>query len=258
MPLPISQLWTETITFVRRESALLTPLMLSTLALGQAGLVMAFGEIAKGETGGIISLAMVFCWVLITLGQLAITALVLTPGMSVAEGLKRGASALPKMALIFLWTAMVLILVAAPLTFMLQKTGVDPSAAALSLKPIDLLILSPILLVAIWFSVRTLVLQAVLIDGKPTALASLLQSFRMTRGNGGSLLRVIIMFFVVGQIFQMIAAVTAGLILGGIFTQMGAPVIGAALSALVAGAAGAVPATFQSVFAALLYRKLAA
>ncbi len=256
MPLSMQQTWSETVSFVRRESSLLIPLSLSTLALGQAGLVMVITEIRSGAAGGGLPLLIFGCWLLVTLGQLAISALVLMPGSSVGEALRRGASNLPKMAIIVVWTVMIAVLIAAPLTLLLQKGGLDPNNAAQSLRPQDLLILSPVVILAIWFSVRTLVLHAVLIDKKRSALGSLIDSFKLTKGRTGALLPVVMLFFVIGQLIQMVVALVASLLLTSIMTMLGAPVVGVALASLVAGAAAAAPSAYQSVFSALLYRKL--
>ncbi len=256
MTLPFRAYWTETTAFIRRESHLLIPLSLATLALGQTGSILIMERLTKGAAGGFLILSFIACWMLITTGQLAISGLVLTPGSSVGEALKRAVKSLPRMVVIGAWALMALMLMMIPLLLFLAKNGAGADSMAVALRPQDMLPLLPLLVVALWFSIRTIMLHAVLIDTDRPALPSLKRSFQMTKGKAAAFLSVTLMFFIGGQLIQLIVAMIATVILGGIFSAIGLPLVGNTLASFVAGAAGALPACFLSVFAAICYQHL--
>ena len=98
-PLSLSMIWEETVAFLRRESGLLVPVALATLAPAQMLLSYATAVITattpQPASASPRALLMLPALLLVVYGNLTISLIALTPGISVREALLGAARRLP-------------------------------------------------------------------------------------------------------------------------------------------------------------------
>ncbi len=256
MAASFSLLWQNSLDFARRESALLVPLVLSTIALGNAASILAIGLMRAMGGGGLFILIALLGLLLVFLGQLAVTTLVLKPGSTVGDGLRIAGKALPKLVTIWAGLLLILFIATVPITLALQLTGFDPSAAAArgQVQASDLLVISPVIVLMIWLAARLFVMQSALVDKNASPLAAVKASFVATNGDGLRLSGIVIGFAVLAQFVQFVAAFIATGLFVSLFKAAGSPFGASVMVALAAGMAGAAPALLSAIFAALYYR----
>jgi membrane-anchored glycerophosphoryl diester phosphodiesterase (GDPDase) len=256
MTVSISTLWRESLAFARRESALLVPLALSTLAMGQAGMIIATAIQRQAPVGGGVWLIFLLSYFLVLIGQLSIAALVLKPGSSVAEAINLAVRQSPKALAVLLMILCVLLLALLPCVALMAQNGMDLSSPNPQLTMSDMLYLSPALGLALWIGVRLLSLHAVLVNENATVGEAVRKSFRLTKGHVLPLLAATVGFVVGSQILQILAGVIVTLIFSAFAGGEGMDLGVAVMVALGAGMASAIPAMLAAIFAALFYRQL--
>jgi hypothetical protein len=255
MPPSLLTLWHQSLDFARRESPLLVPLALSTFAVGNAASILALGLMQAMGANGLLVIITLIGLLLVFLGQMAVTALVLKPGISVGESLKAASKALPKLILIWVGLIVILSIATIPVTLALQLTGFDPGAARRqALQAGDILIFIPVIILMIWMAGRLLVMQSALIEKNESPLGAVKASFALTKGNGLRLSGVVVGFALASQFVQFVAAFIASGLFVSLFKAAGSPFGGTVMIALAAGMAGAAPAMLSTIFAALYYR----
>jgi hypothetical protein len=111
-------------------------------------------------------------------------------------------------------------------------------------------------LAVIYFSIRMLLIDPLVLDGKPGIMPVIAQSFSGTRLHLAKLSGVCVLYAVVGLIVTTAVTAIAGTILLLSAKALGVPGLGKLLTALVAGAVGAAISVVGSVFVALFYRRL--
>jgi hypothetical protein len=254
MSVPMSALWQQSIAFARRESALLVPLALSTLAMGQAGMMVATAIQRQAPQGGGVWLVFCLSYFLVLVGQMSIAALVLNPGISVSEAINLAVRRAPKAIAVLLLSAFILLFAMIPSVALMARSGFDLSSANPQLSYADLLYLAPVLGLALWIGVRLFPIHALLVSEKGNVFNAIGRAFALTKGRVLPLLAVAAAFLMGSQLLQMIA----GLVVGGIFSAFSG---GAAMDfgvavmvALGAGMASAIPAMLAAIFAALFYK----
>lgn len=97
----LGTVWEETIAFMRRESGLLLPVAFAIFGPGQILLRIAMAAAAAPQGGPASSpspeaLLILPAAVLVLFGNITISAIVLSPGISVGEALARAANGLPR------------------------------------------------------------------------------------------------------------------------------------------------------------------
>jgi hypothetical protein len=254
MPPSLSSLWHQSLEFARRESALLVPVALSTFAIGNAASILAIGMIQSMGPLPLLLFIAVVGLLLVFLGQLAVTALVLKPGASVAEALRMATRALPKLVVIWLGLIFILFLASIPATLAMQMMGFDPRATKPQFQVGDVLAILPVIMLMIWLAARLLMMQSALIDKNASPLGAARSSFSATKGDGLRLAGVVVGFAIFGQFVQFVAAFIASGLFVSLFKAVGSPFGATVMVALAAGMAGAAPAMLSSIFAALYYR----
>ncbi len=250
----LQTLWRETRGFVRRESKLLLPLALATMATGYAAYFLGFGIVTRQGLSAALAVLMLSAGALVVLGQLAITALALKPGMSVGESMRAATLAFPRMALIGIILLLLLLIASIPLSIALALAGIDPAAATRPGQGMAQIVAAPLLGFMLVITARLFVIQPVVIDQKTSVIQMCQTTFRLTRGATLPLLAINIFTVMCALLAQLIA----GTITSGIFTivesLLGAPFIASVMVALAAGMANAVVSLFATVFAALYYQ----
>lgn len=254
----MNQVWDDAVAFIKRERALIVPLALATLLVGDV-LVTLAGTSRNAETpdlGSTIVMLIGAFWSLV--GQMAIIALVLSPGMSVGEALTRGASRIGKVLLIGLVVGLGSLVVVVPFLSLLMANGINPSEPGSLQRLPGWASLIALILVAvlIWVSVRLLLLNALIVDRNPGVFAALRTAFGLTRGIASRLAVVFLVYllviatlggavkFVLGSMFALLGAAMGSPFAGAVLTALGTGVITAALSATAA------------IFLATLYRRV--
>jgi membrane-anchored glycerophosphoryl diester phosphodiesterase (GDPDase) len=257
MTVSISTLFRESIAFARREAALLVPLSLSTLAMGQAGMIIATAIQRQAPVGGAVWLIFLLSYFLVLVGQMSIAALVLKPGTSVAEAISLAVRRSPKAIAVLLMILFVLLLALVPCVALMAQSGIDLSSPTPQLTMADMLYLSPALGLALWIGVRMIALHAVLVNENATVHDAIKRTFTLTKGHVLPLLGATAAFIFGAQILQILAGMIVTLIFSAFTGSVGMDFGVAVVVALGAGMASAIPAMLAAIFAALFYRQLA-
>ncbi|HMT43067.1 MAG TPA: hypothetical protein PKA59_00855 [Chakrabartia sp.] len=258
MSLPVSQAWEATLAYVKRESHLLVPLALATLALGQAAFELGAGLIER-KVPPVQVLPLILPGLLLMLGgQLSILSLVFTPGISVGEALKSGFSRLPRLMLFSLGMGALFAALILPVLIMALKAGYDPTSA----RPVDLpgyavVWAGAAMAIMIWLSIRTYFSAALMVDRNASVLDAVNGSFALTRGRAATLFGVAAIFMVVGTVLQSAAEMIVGILFGAIGKMAAMPLLPVVMVALGVGMVAAAIGLVTSVFVAMLYKSIA-
>jgi hypothetical protein len=258
----IQAVWDDSVAFMRRERALIVPLALATLGLGNMVVTLAQATSnanpANPATIGLQLLVLVGA-IWMTIGKLGLIALALRSQFSVGEALKLGAQRLGVYILIAFMLALALSLLLVPLAPQLA-----PQMAQLQRNDFShlhiagwarLWILALALLV-IFVSTRLFVLEAFIVDRKGSPIALLKQSYDATRGVFWRLL----LFTLAFSLFAFILAAAISASFGSIFAIIGklldTPFTGKVLEALVQSILAAGLGAVEAVFTAKAYQRL--
>lgn len=254
--LPVQAIWDDTVAFLRAEAALLIPLALATLLIGDVVATLAQPGMRAGE--GIANLLTLAALLLGLIGQLAIIALVLRPGSSVGEALALAIRRVPRILVIGLIGALVAALVIAPPLFALRDTGFDLqlSETYQNLPAWALLYLTVSVVLAIWLGIRLSTLNALVVDRAPDVIAALRRAFAMTRGHMLRLLGVFALYVALLWVVSSVVRFVFGSVFGVVGQGLGSEFSGNVLTALATGVVTATFSTIATVFLALVYRSL--
>ncbi|MFM9976877.1 MAG: hypothetical protein ACKVOP_02365 [Sphingomonadaceae bacterium] len=256
--LSMNLVWDDTVAFIRRERALLWPLALATIFIGDIAVALAGGGVQPGKVALGAALLFIVAALWSMLGQLAIIALVLHPGRSVGEALRHGAARLGKVVLIALLIGLVAAVTMMPFLAGLVANGIDPA------KPESMAQLpgwaSLVMLVylggLLWIGVRLAMLNALIVDRNPGVLVAIRQAFGLTRGIVSRLALVFGVYLIV--LVTMSSAVR--FVLGSVFAllgaALGAPFVGEVLTAIGTGLVTTALSAVAAIFLAVLYRRV--
>jgi hypothetical protein len=257
----IGKAWEEAVAFVAREATLLFPVALLFVAL--PGLILQEmmppelqAWFAQPKPDAIPSmppgfgLAMLLTIVMIWFGSLALFALALRPGISVGEALRLSFARLP----VLIGTALVVVGAVAGLFLAAALVGVVFSFASKQLAAAAGLLLGFGLAGLIFFaSIRLVLLNPVVIDGRVGVIESLRRAWTLTRGYFwrlfGFLLIVMLLSTIAGSAAQAIIGSLVGLASGAEGARFAGGLAGAAVSS--------VAQVYMLVMLARLYRQAA-
>lgn len=256
MALPVSRLWDETTAFVRREAHLLSPLALATLGIGQALLEIAVQLLRQGVGLADLLPLLIPAALLVLGGQLSIIALVLMPGSSVAEALKRGFGALPRFVGSLALVIAVLVLLMMPLSIWLVSNGFDPTNINAKLPPMARLYTMLVMAFTVWIGLRLYLAGAYMVDRGEPMRSAMRASWDRTRGYAFPLLGVGSIFLLVGMVLQGATQLIVGSIFAAIAKMAGMPLLPLIMVALGVGMASAAVGLVSTVFSAMVYRHL--
>ncbi len=261
MTLSITTLWEESIDFIRRELHLLLPLSFATLAIGDAAVNLVSPEMKSegpGGPDGLLMLVFLGGLLLTIVGQLAITALTLSGGMSVGEALRRGLSRIPKMLLFGIAFGLAAMFVILPLAIGLAKAGYSTITPASSLPAWAYLYFLGFFALLIWLGIRLMVFSCLIVDKNPPLFAAIKQGFAMTRGHFSRIIAAVLIYMLVYTVTTTAAASVIGILFGFVGKLLGTPFLGSVMAALGSGMVAAALGMVSTVFVTKLYQQLAA
>ncbi|HKY81530.1 MAG TPA: hypothetical protein VJM09_08660 [Sphingobium sp.] len=250
----IGKAWEEAVAFVARERSLLFPVALLFVAL--PGLILqemtppelANWTMAKSALPTVpvsFWLAMLLGVIIIWFGSLTLFALALRPGISVGEALRLSLDRLP----VLLGTAVVVVggllaaVIVATMIVVALTLVAKPAGAALAM-----LLATAIGALAIFASVRLLLLNPVVIDGSEGVMPSLRHSWALTRGHFWRLLGFIL-------ILTLLSAIVGGAA-QSIFGVIGRLIGGVDGARLTGGVAAAAVSTILQVYMLVMLARL--
>lgn len=257
----IGKAWEEAVALVAREAALLFPVALLFVAL--PGLILqemtppqlqAWFAAPKTDTIPAMppgfALAMLLTIVLIWFGSLALFALALRPGISVGEALRMSVARLP----VLIGTALVVVAAVVAAFVAVALVGVVFSLASKQLSAAFGLLLGLGGVGLIFFaSIRLVLLNPVVIDGRLGVMESLRRAWALTRGYFwrlfGFLVIVMLLSTVAGSAAQAVIGLLGGLVAGPDGARLAGGLAGAAVSSIVQ--------VYMLVMLARLYRQAA-
>jgi hypothetical protein len=258
MSISMSAVWDESAALMRRESHLLVPVALATVGIGAVISGLTQPETPAAGLGAMGILGFVIGNLVSLIGNLAIMALCLMPGMSVGESLRLAVTRMPKMLGIVVMFFLALLVLMIPIVIILKMSGAQISA---DMNPEDLpgaaILLALIVGAALLYvSARLLTLSAVIVDRNPPAIDAIKSSFASTSGIVTKIIGVLLLFFVVTLVVSGAVASISGILFGMLGKAVGAPLLGKGLTVLATGLVSALLSIVSTVFAAMLYRKL--
>jgi hypothetical protein len=258
--LSVTVAWDETVAFVRREGRLLFPVAFMLIAL-PAALAEALSPAStpgQAPAPGLWLLIFPVALLLSAIGNLAISALALRPGASVAEALRRGAQRLLPLlgvaimigiAAFILFTIVVTIVVAAiPGAVEAAKAG-TPNAAFGTAVLIAFVLLVPIVL---YFGARLMLVTPLAAgeEGGPFRLIG--RSWTLTRGQTARLVGLLLLVMIAYLVLLIAVQSIAGL---AIVALLGPPAPGS-LAAILVTLVGAAVTTLLSPYLNTLFCRI--
>jgi hypothetical protein len=258
MPISMSAIWDESAALIRRESHLLVPVALATVGIGSVISGLTQPETPAEGLGAMGALGFILGNILGLIGNLAMMALALMPGMSVGESLRLAIARMPKMLGIVAVFLIALIVMMIPIVMILKMSGAQISA---DMSPEDLPGIAILLVLVVgaallYVSARLLTLSAIIVDRNPPAIDAIKSSFASTRGIVAKIVGVLLLFFVVTLVVSGAVASLSGILFGMLGKAVGVPLLGKGLTVLATGMVSALLSIVSTVFGAMLYRKL--
>jgi hypothetical protein len=254
----MNQVWDDSVAFVRRESALLVPLALATLYVGDVMANLANGMGAANEPNPWATAAILLAAIWSIVGQLSIVSLVLQPGQSVGEALTHGASRLGKIVLVALLLGLVVSVALLPVAVAAVASGANPAhPESFQNLPgwVSLLVLITFAGI-VWLGIRLALMNALIVDRNPGVIDALKGGFGLTRGIASRLFLVAALYGAILLILGSAVRFVAGSLFALIGNAMGSPFAGAVMTALVSGIVTTALSLIATVFLATLYRRV--
>ena len=257
MSISMSAIWDESAALIRRESHLMVPVALATVGIGSV-----ISGLTQPETPAGLNMIAVFGFLagftLEIIGNLAIMALALMPGMSVGESLNLAMARLLKTLIIIVSLMIAGFAMMIPVGIILKFSG-SPISANMTAEELPAAVVLCALvvgMVVLYISARLLTLFAVVVDRNPPAIEAIKLSFASTRGIVAKIVGVVLLFFIVTLVVSGAVASISGIVFGMIGKAVGVPLLGKGLTVLATGMVSALLSIVSTVFAAMLYRKL--
>lgn len=258
----IQAVWDDSVAFMRRERALLVPLALATLGLGNMVIELAQDMSTGGNpspTDMALSLLVLPAILWLLVGQLAIITLALRTNCSVGEALRHGAARVGINLLIGLLLGLAL-----TLPFLPPIVALAPYAQQIAAKDYTHIHLP--LWASLWclglaalllfISTRLFVLAAVTLERRGNPVVLIQQSFALTRGVFWKLLLFTIGLAIFTLILQGAVAASFGLAAALLGKLIGSPLTGKILESIAQSVLMAALGCVQSVFVAKAYQRL--
>jgi len=251
----LGSVWEEAIGFVRAERSLLVPLALLGFGMPTVAMLLAV-PMDAAEAGllkpGTWMLWLLPCGLLSMLGSIAVSALVLTPGVSVRESIMVAVARLPAAVGLLLLYVGVQVVLAIPLAL---ATMIDLRLSGGG-GPIAMLVNLLDIAVMIWLFVRILPIWAVLADRPQSPWTAVRTAFRLTRGCYARLLALRIVMGVAATLAMLVLLIPIGAVAQLIGMATGNTQVSVILSFVATGVVIAAVVGLWTVYVARLYRAL--
>ena len=253
----LGSVWETTVGFVRAEASLLLPLALLGFGLPTVAMLLAVPmDAAAANTlkPGPWMAWLLPCGLVSMLGSIAVSALVLTPGISVREAILVAIARLPSAIGLLLLYVGVQVVLAIPLALatlidMRVSGGTGPIAMLVNLLDIAAMI---------WLFVRILPIWAVLADRPQSPIAAVRTAFRLTRGCYARLLLLRIVMAAAATLAMLVLLIPIGAVAQLIGMATGNTQVSVILSFVATGVVVAGVVGLWTVYVARLYRTLEA
>ena len=251
--LSIGAAWTEAAAFVRRERRVLAPVVLGLIMVPAVVATMVQPPAPAGETAEpgawmIVVLLMVAAMIA---GQMVIVLLANGWHDSVGKAIRRSLGRLPVLIL-----AGLVVMVPVFIAFALVAGGMMTSSGGMpklqsNLGPGASVAVLLLILVLVFVMIRLLPLIAVVANGSNGPIASLKQTFGLTRGNFWKLLGFALLLTIAFAVLGM----AVGAVFGSVVTlALGAPQPWSVSLLLIALVAGLLQAAFVTIYSSMLAR----
>jgi len=254
----MSAIWDETVAYVRTEFALLVPLALATLLVGNVVFELARQTLPPDGSNPAAVMAMILAALWSVTGQLAVVALILRPGSSVGEGLALAGKRLIYVIGIGMLILAGTVLLLAPVVYAVATSGFDPKAPeTIALVPtwVSFYIL-PALAILVWLTVRLALINPLIVDRAPGFVETLQRGFTLTRGIAWRLLAMLLLYALVAFLISTVASFIFGSVFVLIGKAAGSEFLGTALTALLDGAVSSALTLLATVFTTILYIRI--
>jgi hypothetical protein len=251
--LSLGAVWEETVAFLKAELSLVAPLSLLGFGLPMVALLLAVptnsaidGKLQPGPW----IIWMLPCGFVSMVGSMAVSALVLTPNISVKEAIAIAIRRIPVgLGLFALYFALQIVL-----SLPLWLAGLVEGQPG----PISLLIYLASLAFVIWMFVRIMPIWAVVVERRQSPLASVMRAFALTRFCYVRLLALRLVMLLAVVVTLVVLLIPIGAVSRLVGMLAGSQNVGLVLSFVCMGGLVAAIVGTWTVYVALLYRRLAA
>ena len=246
--------WDAMVGFVRRENNILAPVAMATFGVGAILLSQALPDgIAPGTTpvASARMFLMIPAMLALILGNLATSLLVLSPGSSVAEILRRAAMRLPVMVATGLLLGVFFFLGLVIISILVTPFAGNLATATLILTPLVSILL-------ILFAAPALLLPPIIAIEPVSPIGALRRVLALVRGNFVRLFAVLCLCVVVMLTVSLIATVVVMVLTKLMMLVVGQSAIVALVGDIVLAIVSALMSMAIALYVAFAYRELAA
>jgi hypothetical protein len=250
----IGRVWDEAWAFLRAESALLVPVALATIGAAMLLLTQVIPDPVNNRLPqGAWLLWLLPVYALMLTGVIAMSALVLRPGLSVAESFRLVVRRLPIAAAVAVLLVGLSMAASVPVAVAslidVQRSGAPGGLTALAN--------GAMLAVTVWLWIRLLPLWAIVAEGRATPMAVFRDCFALTRGVAAPLLGLTMAAFAGAMVVGAALLFAGGAALMIVGRAIGGVELGSLLVSILLAGLTAVATMIWTVLIAVLYRQLA-
>jgi hypothetical protein len=249
----LSAVWEDTAAFLKAEFSLVAPLSLLGFGVPMVALLLAVptGTAIDGKLQpGPWMLWILPCGFVSMLGSLAVSALVLTPNISVKESIGIAIRRIPAalgLVLLYLGLQVMLSLPLALADWIEGRAG-----------PISTLVYLASLAFVIWVFVRVMPIWAVVAERPQMPWVSVMRAFALTKDCYVRLLLLRLIMGIAAMVAMIVLLIPIGALTRLVGLLAGNPDIGMVIAFICMGVLIAAIVGIWTVYVALLYRRLAA
>jgi hypothetical protein len=251
---PFGTVWEETVAFLRAELSLLVPLSLLGFGLPMVALLLAVPTDAAVDgklQPGTWMIWMLPCGLVSMLGSIAVSALVLTPNISVRESIGIALRRMPAGVGLFLLYLGLQVVLSLPLGLVGLLEGGQPG-------PLSMLVSLADLAFTVWIFVRLLPIWAVIADRPGMPWAAIQHAFALTRSCYLKLLLLRVVMLAAVVVTMIVLLIPIGAVTRLIGVASGNADVGMVIAFVCMGALVSALVGTWTVYVALLYRRLGA
>lgn len=251
----LGTIWEETLAFLRQESGLLIPVALAIFAPAQILLSFAMAP-ASGAAGPPAAspqaLLMLPALLLVIYGNLVLSVIALTPGVSVQEALAAAARRLPVTLLASVVLGGVFLVIVVVIgTIGLLLLGGGPSAASPAMSAL-------VTIPSLFLMGRFLMLLPVLAVEKVGPIEAIRRGWALSRNNFLRFVGIVLLSMMLATLLAMIDKLVLGSLSGIVARVIGNAELPTLAHLIVGSAFGALLSAAVAVFIARTYRRVAA
>ena len=248
----IGAAWDEMVAFVRRENGIVTPVAMATFGIGAILLSLAFPEglapAAADSTGR--ALLILPAMLALMFGNLTLSILALSPGLSVADALRRATMRIPTMIVAGLLLGGILLAAILVLSVVIIPFAGNVATATAIVAP-----LVAILFIAL--AVPSLLLSPIVAMEAVSPMGALRRVAALVRGNFARLCAVLAVVILVMMTVSLIATVVVMVVTKLLALLFGQAALVALIGDIVLAAISALLSLAVALYVAFVYRQLA-